>query len=262
MGKVWYIFPIISILLVSCAGKKENPYCDEDDEAKRILQGVWIQEDGENPSFMAEGDSIFYPDTASMSARFWVSNDSLYIKGSNVNRYKILTLSDQSFIFQNQNKEEIRLVRDSSKRFMREFRQTRPYALNAFRIHDTDTVSNGRDTRFECRIRLEPTSGRVMKSSYNDDGIEVDNLYLDNVARLQVALNGERVYVHDFLKQEFAAYIPEEFMEKSILRELQYSHADDNAVYLDAVVGIPDADACYVIGLEINREGKLTKKLK
>lgn len=263
MKKAYYIFFLVSVIFASCIGNKKKSFGIEDGEAKRILQGVWINEYEEIPSFMAKGDSIFYPDTASMPARFWINNDSLYIKGNNVNRYKIISLSEDLFEFQNQNSENIKLVHDNSMQFNKEFRQARSYALNVFRTYDTDTVVSIKDNiRTECKIHLEPTSERVIKSSYNDDGIEVDNLYLDNAASLEVWINDMEIYTHVFRKHEFAKYIPQDFINKSILRELQYSHTGNNAVFFNAVVGIPDASTCYVIELKIDRNGKLTKKLK
>lgn len=262
MKKTYYILFLVSFMLLGCIGNKKNSFYVEDEEAKRIIQGVWINEEEEVPSLMTRGDSIFYPDTTSLPAKFWIANDSLYIKGNNTNQYKIISLSEHVLEFQNQNNESIRLVRDSSKRFQKAFKQVRSYALNIFRTYDMDTVSINNNIRTECKIHLEPTSERVIKSSYNDDGIEVDNLYLDNVANTRILVGGKEIYAHAFRKHEFSTSIPKEFMAKSILRELQFSYADTNAVYLDAIVGIPDASTCYVIELKIDMKGKLTKKLK
>ena len=51
-------------------------------------------------------------------------------------------------------------------------------------------------------------------------------------------------------------------LEKSILRKLYFTHADDKALYYDVIIGIPDASTSYVIELRITPDGKITKKLR
>ena len=262
MRSVCYIILLLSqILLCGCVSNVDSS-AKENEGAKQILQGIWISEDEETPSFMAKGDTIFYPDTTSMPVKFWVYNDSIYLQGNKTQHYKIVSMSEQTLRILNQNEEEINLVRGNDKRFLKEFTQVRPYALNVFRISKTDTVSIVGGARFESKILLSPSSERVIKSMYNDDGIEVDNVYLDNVGHLNIYANGKLIYVHAFRKQEFSAYVPKDFLAKSILRSLQFSRSDVNFVYVDAVIGIPDASTCYVIELRISRDGKLQMKLK
>ena len=132
-------------------------------------------------------------------------------------------------------------MRSDDKGMVKEFYQYRPYALNIFRTIDRDTIGEGKGLNYTCKIHIEPTSDRIIKSTYNNEGIEVDNMYLDNEARLKVTLGSEEIYSHSFRKQEFSAYVPEDFMSKSIIRDILYSHADTSAVFFDAIIGIPDA---------------------
>lgn len=261
MKSVWHIIILLCILLLSDCNNRRDLAFTEDTKSKKAIQGIWISEGEEIPSFMIEGDTIFYPDAA-MPAFFWINKDTLYIKGNNVKQYKICAISDDVFRFYNQNDEEVKLVRSTEKRFFKDFQQRRLYALNIFRTSDNDTLCVVNGIKYECQMRLEPGFERIIKSSYNDDGIEVDNVYLDNVGRLKILVNGALTYVHDFRKQEFSAYIPKELMNKSILRDLQFSHADAFAVYIDAIIGIPDASTFYVVELKIGNDGKLLMRLK
>ncbi len=43
----------------------------EDQEAKKALQGIWIDQETETVSFCAKGDTIYYPDTANVPVRFY-----------------------------------------------------------------------------------------------------------------------------------------------------------------------------------------------
>ena len=51
----------------------------------------------------------------------------------------------------------------------------------------------------------------MIKSTYNESGIEVDNAYLDNVASVVISNQKKLVYTHDFRKQEFASIIDKNF---------------------------------------------------
>lgn len=77
----WIHHIIYGSLLVSVAawtscGTRDNrtPNRDtpepEDQEAKKALQGIWIDQETETVSFCAKGDTIYYPDTANVPVRF------------------------------------------------------------------------------------------------------------------------------------------------------------------------------------------------
>lgn len=61
MRSVCYIILLLSqILLCGCVSNVDSS-AKENEGAKQILQGIWISEDEETPSFMAKGDTIFTP---------------------------------------------------------------------------------------------------------------------------------------------------------------------------------------------------------
>ena len=99
-------------LLAACSGGKnqgENSAKTEvNAEAMRLLQGIWLDQDEDIPSFWAKGDSLFYPDTTSMPARFSVIGDTLVIEGEGEDnvRYPIVKQTEHIFEFQNKSGEE------------------------------------------------------------------------------------------------------------------------------------------------------------
>lgn len=264
--KVRIYLPILIVLLLAgCRRHSGSEYAleHEDKDAKEMMQGIWVNDDEGNLSFLVRGDSIFFPDTTSVPMKFWIYKDSIYVKGNDINRYKILTQAPHILKFSNQAGDEVRLVRsDEEAALTKYFFQPRPYAMNIFRTINRDTIGEGGGKKYACSIRIEPTSERVVKSSINDDGIEVDNIYLDNVAKVSIATDGKQIYAHSFRKAEFSKYVPQEFMAHSILCDVQYNNADTSAVYLDAIIGYPDASTSYVVGLKISKNGKLTTNLR
>lgn len=253
---------VMAALVASCGNNNQYARQHEDKQAKHLLQGIWLTEDGETPVFMAKGDSIFYADSTSMPAKFWIYGDSLYVEGQQVARYLIMKQAPHVFKFRNQAGDSVLFVKAPDMSLKQLFAQNRPYALNIFRTEDTDTTARTSLGYFKSRIHIESTSDRVIKTTFNDWGVEVDNMYLDNVARLIVLSGNKIVYEHDFRKQEFAQLVPDGFLQSCILRDMSFSHADEGALYYDVMIGIPDASTTYAIELRLGNDGKITKRLE
>ena len=65
------------VLLAGCSGGQSGHQEDEDREAKKLFQGVWLDTDNGDVSIRVQGDTIFYADTTSMPAYFKIVHDSL-----------------------------------------------------------------------------------------------------------------------------------------------------------------------------------------
>ncbi len=262
MNRLGICFLLLMVLFMGCKNvspNADNP--DEDPKAKELLQGIWVSDDGGTPAIWAKGDSIYYPDSASMPVRFWIYKDSLYLKGNNINSYKITKQAEHLFKFVNKNGEEVKLVKSNNRDLLPSF-MYQVYAMNTFLTAQSDTIVKTTMGFFESKVNIATTSDRVVKSSYNDNGVEVDNTYLDNVAHLAISNHGSLVYAHDFRKQEFAALIDKTLMAKSILRKFEFTHCDDKALYYDAVIGVPDASTAYVVEVRITTDGKVTQRMR
>jgi hypothetical protein len=258
MKQIFFI-SVLSIVVAGCSQKTEYKP-EEDLRAKEMFQGVWVSESNE-PVLLAKGDSILYPDSSSQPVRFWINKDSIFLKGAHVTRYMITKQMPHVFLFTNQTGDEVKLLKSDDNSLKKIFFQNRPYAINTFRIEDKDTTIFTTAGYFDCNIHMETTSDRVLKSDYNDWGIEVDNMYLDNLARLTVVTGGQKFYQHEFRKQEFSQFIPKELLARAILQDFQFDHCDDNAMYFSISIGIPDASTGYVIQVRLSNKGTVTKKL-
>ena len=79
----------------------------EDLEAKAMLQGIWIESETEEVSFLAKGDTIFFPDSTSQPSFFRIVSDSFCL---GENRYAITKQTEHLFCFQNQAGEEFGIL--------------------------------------------------------------------------------------------------------------------------------------------------------
>ncbi len=232
----------------------------EDAQAKAMLQGLWVDDESYNPVMMVRGDSIFYPDSASMPVQFWIYKDSLYLQGQHVNSYKIQKQAPHLFMFLNENGDEVTMVKTGNKLLKSAFNY-HVYAMNTFNETASDTIASIDQGYFENKISIKTTPDKVYKSTYNANGIEVDNVYLDNVATLELYSQGKLVYSHSFRKGEFASLIPESFLSKFILRKFEFVRADKKAFVYNVTIGIPDATTSSVIELKLTPQGKMSKRL-
>lgn len=262
MKHISFCLFFLSLFFVGCFNKtKQGDSVVEDVKAKELFQGLWVSDDNGEPALLAKGDSVFFPDSGSIPVRFWIYKDSFYLKGQSKNGYKIKKQSENLFSFINNNGEEVRLVKSVDKNLRASF-SYHVYAMNTFQHIASDTVVRTDLGYFNIKISVETTSDKVIKSTYNESGIEVDNAYLDNVASVVISNQKKLVYTHDFRKQEFASIIDKTFLDKSILRRFEFNHSDAKALYFDAIIGIPDASTSYVIAIKITIDGKLSMKMR
>ena len=65
-------------VLVAC-NQNNSSVLPDDQKAKALLQGVWIDEESGDVSFKAKGDTIYFADATSMPTYFRIYKDSLYL---------------------------------------------------------------------------------------------------------------------------------------------------------------------------------------
>lgn len=185
------------LLLSACGGeqKQNTPEVKEDLKAKQLLQGIWLDDDAGDVVFKIHGDTIFYPDTTSMPVAFKVLADTLVLNGAKSSKYPILKQTAHLFIFANQNGEQIKLVKseDASDDYFFEGKKVRPLNQNELIKRDTILVYGG--DKYHCYVQVNPTTFKVVKSSYNDNGVAVDNIYHDNIVHLSVLKEQQKSFL-------------------------------------------------------------------
>lgn len=177
---------MLLVLLTACHNRgADYQQQHEDKQAKEMLQGLWTNGENSDPAMLVKGDSIFYPDSASMPVRFWIYQDTIYLQGQNIHGYKIEKQAAHLLKFANQNGDEVKLIKSNDKALYSAFNY-HVYAMNTFLEQSQDTVIRTDLGYFQSKVHVQTTSDKVVKSTYNDNGVEVDNIYLDNVASLRL----------------------------------------------------------------------------
>lgn len=252
------------LLAFTSCGQQERPVGHEEDEsqsAKAMLQGIWLDAEAEDIVFKAEGDTIFYPDSTSQPAYFRIVHDTLLI-GEPAVKYLIVKQAEHIFWFVNSAGDTLRLVRSEEAVDSIGFEVKRPEVLTVSQVVKRDTVVNHDGERYHCYVAINPTRYKVVVSNYNDDGVEVNNVYYDNIIHLSIFKGaGQRFFTRDMRKQQFASFVPESFLSQAVLDNISYVEADDRGLHFYATLCIPNAASCYLVEMIVSTSGELTMQL-
>ena len=262
MRKLFWIV-LMCVFVASCKKKAETsePVVKENKQAKALLQGIWVNEDDEDVAFRVKGDTIFYPDTTSLPVYFMIIRDTIVLKGTNEVRYPVEKQTAHLFVFKNQNGEEVRLVKSENPDDALSFEAKRPQALNQRQLIKRDTVVIHGGERYHCYVQVNPTTYKVIKRAYNDEGVEVENIYYDNIIHISVFHGAAKVFSKDFYKKDFTKLVPNDFLRQSVLSDFLFKGIGADGVHYDAVLCIPDSPSSYVVDVGIGFDGKLAMKI-
>jgi predicted heme/steroid binding protein len=255
-----FVWCLVSILLTGCQ-TNNAPSVNADEEssqAKALLQGIWL-DDNDEVAFRAKGDTIFYPDSTSLPAYFKVVGDT-FLLGQN--KYPIIKQSSHLFWFRNQMGDVVKLKKSDDPNDVLDFVPKHPKVMNTltevFKI-DSVVIFNGE--RYHWYIAINPTKYKVSKSSYNDDGVGVENVYYDNIIHISVFNGAKRLFSSDFNKKMYQNHVPEQFLSQSILGNMQFDHVDASGFHFNATICIPDGASCYMVSTDIGLDGAMSMKL-
>ena len=250
--------------IVACAPKtpKNEGKVEEDKVAKQMLQDIWINADDESVAFKVKGDTIYYPDSTSSPAYFQIFRDTLVIHGADDTvKYPIVKQAPHLFMFNNSNGETVKLTLSEDALDKFQFDNNKAQVLNQNQLIKKDTLVSYEDMRYRCYIQVNPTTYKVIKATYNDEGVEVDNVYHDNIVNLTVYSGANRLFSHDFRKNDFNKFVPQDFLMQAILSDLTLYGVDKSGVHFNALLAMPDSPSYYVVEVSVSPTGKLKMQL-
>lgn len=246
------------LVLIGCGrkGGKEITF-EEDTAAKKMLQGVWLNDDEDDVAFRVKGDTIYYPDSTSQPTYFYIISDTLVMKGANEVRYPIIKQATHLFEFKNSNGDLVKLVKTQDASYLKQFQQEHPVSLNQNTLIKRDTVVREGEDKYHLYVQVNPTTYKVYKSSYNDDGVEVDNVYYDNIVNLNVFHGATKVFSRDFHKDDFDKKVPASFLRQAILSDVVFDKIDKEGIHYLVILALPDSSLSYQVKITVSFNGRL-----
>lgn len=256
-----YVGVLLSMLACGSPHDKQEKK-DEDLTAKKMLQGIWLDDDDDDVAFRVKGDTVYFPDSTSAPSYFRIERDSFVLIGGNVVKYHIVKQTPHVFVFVNQNGERVKLLKTDDKSYLDMFAPKTILHVNQNRIVKRDTVVTYGDNRYHCYVQVNPTTYKVAKATYNDDGVEVDNIYYDNIINLNVYKGASRLFSCDFHKESFKNEVPVTFLKQAVFSDLTFVNADNEGLHFFAVLAIPETSISYMVETVVKYNGKVLKRIK
>lgn len=258
------VFAVLLLsLFVACGGnKKERVEASESLQAKKILQGIWLDDDGDDVAFYVKGDSVYFPDSTSVPSYFKIVRDSFVVIGGNTVKYHILKQTPHLFIFVNTNGEKVKLYKTDDNSYLSLFESKAIMHVNQNHTIKKDTVLFYNEKKYHCYIQVNPTTYKVIKSSYNDDGVEVGQVYYDNIINLAIYNGASKVLSRDISKGFFGDEVPTSFIKQAVFSDLSVTGINANGIICSAVLAIPETSMSYIVELVVGYNGTIAKDIE
>ena len=255
---------ILGIFLVLGCNSRNNKTSEaaENLVAKKNLQGIWLDDEDEDVVFRIKGDTVYFPDSTSMPVYFRIEKDSFIIVGGNTISYHIVKQTPHLFIFVNQNGEKVKLCKTSDKSYLDMFAAKTVSTINQNKVVKRDTVFFNNDDKYHCYVQVNPTTYKVAKSSFNEDGVEVDNVYYDNIVNLNVYKGANKLYSSDMRKESFKNEVPSQFLRQAVFSDMTFDKADSEGIHFFAVLAIPETSISFYVETVVTYDGKVFFRIK
>ena len=247
--------------VVSCSSDKVTEKSGEDEEAKKLFQGVWVDDDTEEAIFQAKGDSIFYPDGSVAPVYFEIVGDTLVFKGGTETHYKIDKRTENVMWLHSLNDDVLKLHKSDSEDDIAQFKSSSYSPKIYTEITKRDTVLNYNKERYHCYVAVNPTRRKVVCTSYSAEGLSVDNIYYDNVINICVYHGTQCLYKKDIHKEDFGKMIPPQFIKSAILSDVVFAGIDAKGCKFDATICAPEGSSCYMVEITVGFDGKSSSEL-
>lgn len=250
------------VLLASCGNSGNGQISEKEDlTAKELLQGIWLNDETEMPLMRISGDTIYYVDPQNAPVYFKVIRDTIYLRGNAPIAYKIDRQTEYSFWFHSSSDEIVRMHKSENPEDTLSFSSQQVEVIHTTtEVIKKDSVVMYNGTRYRGYVYINPSKMKVIKSSYTDEGISVDNVYYDNVIHICVYEGRNELYGKDITKKLFANIFPEDQLAQSILSDMEFKGVDGNGYHYQAILNIPESPVYHTVNLTIDRDKNLVIK--
>ncbi|MGN1376149.1 MAG: DUF4738 domain-containing protein [Prevotella sp.] len=254
---------VLVIATNSCGRTEKNKDNVEKEniEAKKMLSGIWIDADEESVIFKAEGDSLFYPDSTSVPVKFIIRDDTLFLIGGRTSKYGIVRQTPNVFEFNNNNGETVRLVRSENANDSLLFIRSSNISVNQNKVIKSDTIVSNDNKSYHCYVQINPTTYKIYRTSFNDEGIEIENVYYDNTVHISVFSGAAKLFSKDFRKADFVKYVPKDVLEQCVLSDVKFESIGAAGFKYAAILAIPDTPSCFIVDITLSFDMKLSMKV-
>lgn len=102
---------------------------------------------------------------------------------------------------------------------------------------------------------------KVIRTTYSDEGIGIDNVYYDNVIHICVYEGKNLLYGQDITKKMFHTVFPEEVLSQMILTDMDFMGVNGKGYHYEATLRIPESSVYHLVDLTIDADKELHIKM-
>ena len=249
-------------LMSSCSGQpqKKEEMEKEDLIAKEWLQGTWIDDMTETPLFTAKGDTIYYIDEPAVPVAFKIIEDTLKTYGRKISNYHIKKQGKSFIWIQSFMGDILQLSKaENSQDSLWIPRQTPKEKTD--NVISKDNVVHYNNQRFRGYVYINPTNIKVHQPEITEEGLEIENIYYDNIIHICVYEGKNKLFGRDMKKQDFESLIPAEYYQRAILSDMEFGGVNAKGYQYQATLCIPNSASCYLVNISITKDGDITYEL-
>ena len=125
-------------------------------------------------------------------------------------------------------------------------------------VTQKDSVVFYNGIRYRAYVYINPSKIKVIKTTYSEEGISMDNIYYDNIMHICIYEGRKCLFSSDITKQMLENVISTDFLPQSILSEMNFKNVDRKGFHYQATVCIPESSVCNIADLSVSFDGKLT----
>jgi len=258
------IFLISSLILLGACTMQPSQTHEEEAEnltAKSMLQGLWMDDATGTPLLRIEGDSIHYIDPSVAPVAFKIIHDSMKTYGSNPTSYHIRKQGEYIFWIQSAMGETLQLSKAENEidsiAFVNEQKNMKPSS----NVLQKDHIVTYNQVRYHGYVYINPTQIKVINPEITEEGLEIDNIYYDNIIHICIFEGKKRLFGQDIKKQDFEHLIPTDYYSRAILSDMEFIGVNGKGYLYQATVCIPNSASCYLIDISITKDGDVSYEL-
>ena len=251
----------MTILLIACNNTKKQNSLEQSGnvKAKELMQGIWIDDESDIPLLFIKGDTIYYANSQSTPVYFKIIKDTLYTFGNELARYQIDKQTEYSFSFHSLADNIVKLHKSEDPNDSLAFSGKPVEIIPIYtEVTQKDSVVFYNGIRYRAYVYINPSKIKVIKTTYSEEGISMDNIYYDNIMHICIYEGRKCLFSSDITKQMLENVISTDFLQQSILSEMNFKNVDRKGFHYQATVCIPESSVCNIADLSVSFDGKLT----
>lgn len=260
-----YIFVACISLLTACSNHPKNqkePIQEEDLRAKELLQGIWVDDMTETPLLRFKGDSIYYIDESVPPTTFKIIDDSLKTYGQQTSSYHIKKQGESYIWIESVMGEILQLSKSENEAdSLLSFQATEAPSETIREVIQKDHVVHFNNTRYRGYVYINPTDIKVVQPMITEVGLEIENVYYDNIIHICVYEGKNKLFARDMKKQDFETLIPAEYFRRAILSDMDFMGVNEQGYQYQANLCVPNSSSCYLINISITKDGDISYEL-